>query len=307
MPESVCSSAALAVLMFTRPVAPLTPDACGSPAINTGFRNGRLLLPYRWNMDFLSISDLGCPIKALSTSASGVSPPAASIAWATRAPSLQAIDARRHNGAINIDIDLSWPQLTSCRIDSKDRHHRKRIRRTRVHPRQPTSASRSNDTPHRVRRPNVAIANPLAIAMTTSIATTTALWLEQLFRPAIHPFDPFVLFALRHSKHLPTLSCQARGVAAPARSHIGRSRSNQNPTKTLRKSVHLFRHASPNEQFRSKRPDSKRPTMQKHRRPMQQITRDLGKSHAERAPNVCVLRSWGPYTCCCQNQYTRSV
>lgn len=49
MPESVCSSAALAVLMLTRPVAPLTPndaeappstpasamDACCSPTVGT--------------------------------------------------------------------------------------------------------------------------------------------------------------------------------------------------------------------------------------------------------------------------------
>ena len=31
MPESVCSSSALAVLMFTRPVAPLTPDDAEAP------------------------------------------------------------------------------------------------------------------------------------------------------------------------------------------------------------------------------------------------------------------------------------
>ena len=31
MPESVCSSAALAVLIFTRPVAPLTPDDAKAP------------------------------------------------------------------------------------------------------------------------------------------------------------------------------------------------------------------------------------------------------------------------------------
>ena len=113
---------------------------------------------------------------------------------------------------------------------------------------------------------------------------------EQLFRPAVHPFNPFVLLALRHSKHLPTPSCQEKSHATAILQNRF-SRSNQKLTKTLRINVHLFRNTSINERFLAKSPDTKRPTMQMHRRSIHNIIRDLGKSHAERARNVCVLRS----------------
>ena len=104
------------------------------------------------------------------TSASGVNPPAASIACATRAPSLSrytpgdatAPSTSTYTSAAE-ELFFEDPTASSEGASSASRS-------TEV----PDPSLRSNDTPPDS-PPKLAIAKPLAIAMTTSIDTTTAL------------------------------------------------------------------------------------------------------------------------------------
>ena len=128
------------------------------------------MLPYRWNVNLLSIDDLRCPIEPRNVCLGRQ--PAGGINRLSHPRSvLEAIYTGRHNGAINIDIDL-------CRG--------RRLRRRAFgclpleaspdpgSTNEPEPSVRSNDTPP-APPPRFAIAKPLAIAMTTSIAITTAL------------------------------------------------------------------------------------------------------------------------------------
>ncbi len=146
-------------------------------------------------MDFLSISDLRCPIEPRNVCLGRQ--PAGSINRLSHPRAvLETIYAGRHNGAINIDIDLcrsrrlrrrAFGCLSARSIAGSRLHQRARtispLKRhaagTAAKVRHRQAARHRNDNQYRHHH---------------------CLMTEQLVRQAVHPFDPFVLFALRHSK-----------------------------------------------------------------------------------------------------------
>ena len=143
------------------------------------------------------------------TSASGVNPPAASIAWDTRAPSLS-----RYTPGLTTAPSTSTYTSAAEELLAEDSSASSGEASPAARTSEALALSlRSNDTPlERLLKP--AIAKPLAAAMTTRIATTTALWASS--------------FSAQRSIRLTRSCCSRCAIAKPPNTIVSGKRSRTN-------------------------------------------------------------------------------